>query len=326
MQISIHTIGPACMLMVAPNCAHRHFAITCHRALQVITIVMLALYAATTQASSHHGDRPLFDGHIHYNQGVWDVIAPDNAIERLRAAGIERAFVSSTPTEGTERLFALDPARIIPLLRPYRSPADRRAWFEDPELVARLRKHLDSIHYRGIGEFHVFGANASTPVMAEMIDLAVERGLFLLAHADEDAIVRIVERASDLTVVWAHAGFDVPVSRLSELLARYPRLLLELSFRGDIAPAGELSNDWRQIFVDRPDRFLVGMDTYIGSRWAELGELADQARGWLAQLPPDVAERIAFMNAAELVKVIGEQSTTKNGASFLQHGEQDPRD
>ena len=144
------------------------------------------------------------------------------------------------------------------------------------------------------------------PVMAEMIDLAVERGLFLHAHADEDAIVRIVERAPDLTVIWAHAGFDVPVTTLAELIARYPRLLIELSFRNDIAPAGKLSNDWRQLFVDQPDRFLVGMDTYIASRWAELGELADEARSWLAQLPPDVADRIAFQNAAELSKVVGE--------------------
>jgi len=294
------------MPMVALTYPRRHSFITCQWSWRIVVLATLALYAAIIQAAPHQGVVPLFDAHIHYNQDVSDVIAPGNAIERLRAAGIERAFVSSTPTEGTERLFAHDPARIVPLLRPYRSSADRRTWFEDPELVAHLRKHLDIIPYRGIGEFHVFGANASTPVMAEMIDLAVERGLFLHAHADEDAIVRIVERAPDLTVIWAHAGFDVPVTTLAELIARYPRLLIELSFRNDIAPAGKLSNDWRQLFVDQPDRFLVGMDTYIASRWAELGELADEARSWLAQLPPDVADRIAFQNAAELSKVVGE--------------------
>lgn len=298
----------ACMPKAALIYSRRHIAIAYQWPWRIVIIATLTLCAAITQAAPHHGDVPLFDGHIHYNQDVWDVIAPDNAIERLRAAGIERAFVSSTPTEGTKRLFAQDPARVIPLLRPYRSPADRRTWFEDPELVARLRQHLNTIPYQGIGEFHVFGANASTPVMAEMIDLAIERGLFLLAHADGDAIIRIVERAPDLTVIWAHAGFDVPVARLGELLARYPKLLIELSFRDDIAPVGKLSNDWRQLFVAQPDRFLVGMDTYIASRWAELGELAAEARGWLAQLPPDVADRIAFQNAAELVKVIGKQS------------------
>lgn len=311
------------MSKAALICSRRHFAITYQWSGRIVIIATLALCAAITQAAPHHGDVPLFDGHIHYNKDVWDVIAPDDAIDRLRAAGIEQAFVSSTPTEGTERLFAQDPARVIPLLRPYRSPADRRTWFEDAELVARLRKDLDTIPYRGIGEFHVFGANASTPVVAEMIDLAAERSLFLHAHADEVAIIHLVERAPDLIVLWAHAGFDVSVTRLGELLARYPNLMIELSFRNDIAAAGNLSNDWRQLFVAQPKRFLVGMDTYIASRWAELGELADEARGWLAQLPPDVADRIAFRNAAELAKVIGQQSANKQLHSyFLETGGQ----
>lgn len=270
----------------------------------VVLITMLSLYLATAQAAQHQNDIPLFGGHIHYNQDVWDVISPENAMERLRAAGIERALVSSTPTEGTERLYALDPMRIAPVLRPYRSSADRRTWFADPELIPRLKRQLETVPYRGIGEFHVFGADASTPVMAEMIELAIERSLFLHAHADEAAIVRMVEHTSDLTVIWAHAGFDVPVSRLGELLARHPRLLIELSFRNDIAPNGTLTEEWRQLFMTYPDRVLVGMDTYIASRWAELNELVNETRGWLAQLPPDVASRIAFQNAAELVSAL----------------------
>jgi hypothetical protein len=283
-----------------------HLAVIDHRASRVAGILMLAFCSTIAQAAPDRAETPLFDGHIHYNDDVWDLLAPADAIKRLQAAGIARAFVSSTPTEGTEHLFAQDPARIVPLLRPYRSFADRRTWFADPELVGRLRERLDAFPYRGIGEFHVFGANASTPVMAAMIDLAAEHGLFLHAHADEDAIARILERSMDLTLIWAHAGFDVPVTRLAELLARYPRLLIELSFRDDIAPDGHLSDEWRRIFVAHPGRFLVGMDTYIASRWDALGEMADGARGWLAQLPPDIADRIAFENAAELVVHAGQ--------------------
>jgi hypothetical protein len=266
-------------------------------------LVALTLSVTAAQGAAELGDEPLFDAHIHYNSDVWETIAPAEAIERMRAAGIRYAFVSSTPTEGTERLFAQAPAHIIPLLRPYRSPADRRDWFADPALVSRLRRHLAAFPYRGIGEFHVFGADASTPEMQAMIELAVERGLFLHAHADAGAIARIAERAPGLAVIWAHAGFDVPVDRLAEFLARYPKLLIELSYRGDIAPLGALADDWRNLFVSWPDRFLVGMDTHVGSRWAELGELATEARRWLAQLPVDVAQRIAFQNAADLVGI-----------------------
>ena len=266
-----------------------------------LVAAVLALCCMAVEAGPDQRDYLLFDGHIHYNQDVWKTIGIDDAIERLRAAGIRQALVSSTPTEGTERLFARDPSRIVPLLRPYRSPADRRTWFADPTLLPRLQRHLENVPYRGIGEFHVFGADASTSVMGEVIDLAVERGLFLHAHADADAIIRIVERAPELTVIWAHAGFDVPTGELAEMLARYPRLMIELSYRDDIAPLGTLAEAWRRLFTRWPDRFLVGMDTHVGGRWAELGELADAARVWLAQLPPDVADRIAFGNAAGLV-------------------------
>ena len=106
-------------------------------------------------------------------------------------------------------------------------------------------------------------------------------------------------------MIWAHAGFDVPVERLDELLARYPGLLLELSYRSDIAPLGTLADDWRTLFSKWPDRILVGTDTHVGARWAELDALADEARNWLKQLPVDVAHRIAFANAADLIGLKG---------------------
>ena len=37
--------------------------------------------------------------------------------------------------------------------------------------------------------------------------------------------------------------------------------------------------------------------TYLSSRWDLYGELIDEHRRWLVQLPRDVAEAIAFRNA-----------------------------
>jgi hypothetical protein len=256
--------------------------------------------AAPSSPNPATAEPPLFDAHIHYNQDVWASIPPSDAIALLDAAGIDKAFVSSTPTEGTERLYALAPDRVIPLLRPYRTPADRRTWFEEKGLVDRLEETLATFPYRGIGEFHVFGANASTPDMGAMIRLAEAHGLFLQAHADREGIERILAQADVLTLVWAHAGFDVPVAELAELLDRYPNLVLELSYRNDIAPNGRLSPAWEALFIAHPDRFLVGMDTHVDDRWHELSVLAGEARVWLAQLPDEVARKIAFENAADL--------------------------
>lgn len=261
----------------------------------------LLLPAGGSYAQPADLEPPLFEGHIHYNSDVWQAIDPAGAIDRLRSAGIERAFVSSTPTRGTEQLYQIDPDRIVPLLRPYRNPGDRVTWFADPEVLAHVRERLAAFPYRGIGEFHVFGADASTPQMAELIELARARSLFLHAHADTDAIVRILDRAPEIPVIWAHAGFDVSLETLERLLGQYPQLYLELSFRRDVAPLGQLSEAWRRVLVERRGRFLVGLDTYIPSRWAELDQLAQEARVWLRQLPPEVARAVAYENAQRLL-------------------------
>src|SRR2546427_7078948 len=45
-----------------------------------------------------------------------------------------------------------------------------------------------------------------------------------------------------------------------------------------------------------PDRFMVGTDTWVTSRWETLRETMQAIQDWLAQLPRDVAEQIAYKN------------------------------
>ena len=62
------------------------------------------------------------------------------ALRILDQGGIRRAFVSSTPDEGTVRLYDQAPDRIIPVLRPYRQPGELVSWFRDPtEFPSRRR-------------------------------------------------------------------------------------------------------------------------------------------------------------------------------------------
>jgi hypothetical protein len=241
-----------------------------------------------------------FDAHIHYNANSWAQLEARAALARLDAAGIERALVSSTPSEGTERLYALAPERIVPLLRPYREPADRSTWFADPAALEYVQERLDAFRYRGIGEFHVFGEDAAAPVIRDIITLARERRLPLHAHTDISGLTLILEQAGALPVIWAHAGFDVPVAQLEHLLARHPQLYLELSFRYGLTDRGVLVPEWRRLFEIYPARVLIGMDTYIPGRWEELEAIATTARAWLEQLPEPLARAIAYDNAARL--------------------------
>ncbi|NNG13408.1 MAG: amidohydrolase family protein [Halobacteria archaeon] len=267
--------------------------------------VCLVLLLPLTAVSAEEQHIPLFDAHIHYNADVWDALPPARALEKLTEAGITRALVSATPAEGAERLYRLAPARVVPLLRPYASRSARYSWFRDESVPRYVREHLARIPYRGIGEFHVFGDDARTAVVAALIQLAREHRLSLHAHTDRAGIMAILEQAPDIPVIWAHAGFDVPVAALRRLLEGRGQLYLELSFREGITRDGELTPEWEALFADYPQHCLVGMDTYTPGRWAELTDLAIAARRWLLQLPADIAAGIAYGNAERLFSSTG---------------------
>ncbi len=243
---------------------------------------------------------PVFDTHLHYSEDVQTMIPPGRALEMLDAAGISRAVVSGTPGPAVEVLYRLAPGRLVPFIRPYFTSAQRYTWFRDPELPDLLRAQLARIPYRGIGEFHVAGTDAGSATVKAVIRLAQQHRLVLHAHTDLEGLELILAEAGDTDVIWAHAGFDEPIAILQRLLDQHPHLWLELSYREGITEADRLTPAWRQFFSDYPQRFLAGTDTYSPQRWAEITDLVADVRLWLAQLPADIAQHIAYRNAERL--------------------------
>jgi predicted TIM-barrel fold metal-dependent hydrolase len=187
----------------------------------------------------------------------------------------------------------------MPRARHYRTHADRQTWFSDPAIYALIEAELArGIGYRGIGEFHVFGAaDAGTPQVGKIVALAVAHDLWLHAHCDEAALEALYAHDSRVKVIWAHSGFSTRPEAIAGYMARHPTLVGELSYRYDITQEGKVTPAWLGLFARFPDRFVVGSDTWINERWAQYGEIIAWNRGWLAQLPPDTARRIAFANA-----------------------------
>jgi predicted TIM-barrel fold metal-dependent hydrolase len=110
-----------------------------------------------------------------------------------------------------------------------------------------------------------------------------------------------LQKAPDVVVIWAHGGFNVAVETLQQLLDNHPKLYIELSLReGMLDEAQQLTPQWQQFLVTYRNRFLVGMDTYKPSRWADLPEIAAETRHWLDQLPQAVAADIARNNLDRL--------------------------
>src|SRR5947199_8232786 len=67
---------------------------------------------------------PVFDAHIHYSRPDWDAYPPERALALLARAGVRRAIVSSTPDDGTLKLYERAPTVVVPFLRPYRTRED----------------------------------------------------------------------------------------------------------------------------------------------------------------------------------------------------------
>ena len=118
-------------------------------------------------------------------------------------------------------------------------------------------------------------------------------------HADADAVVRHFQQDPKARVLWAHSGFERP-EKVREMLRTYPTLWCDLAFLTSHASNGKVAPGWREAFLEFPDRFVLGTDTFTPERWHYVIEHARWARQWLADLPPDVARKIAYENGDRL--------------------------
>jgi len=262
----------------------------------VAAIVLSAAALATGQ------EMAIVDTHLHYSQNSWQDQTPAAILLLMDQAGVRRAFVSSTPDEGTVRLFEMAPDRIVPVLRPYRQPGELSSWHQDPTVVPYLEQRLARPIYRGIGEFHLSGSDAASPVVRQVAELARRHGLFLHCHCDAAAAEILVGLVPGVRVLWAHAGMSSGPAEVGRLVDASPDLLVELALRSDVAPGGKLDPAWQDLFVRRADRFMVGTDTWVSSRWGSYIDVQNDARTWLRQLPPEVARRLATENAESLAR------------------------
>ena len=240
-------------------------------------------------------DLPIFDAHLHYSHDAWESVPPKAAIALLRKAGLRRALVSSSNDDGNQKLYAEAPDLILPSLRPYRTRGEISTWVRDDTVITYLEQRLARHKYVAIGEFHLFGDNAELPVPRRMVQLAKQYKLLLHAHSDADAIERLFKQWPEARILWAHSGFDQP-ERLREMLKKHANLWCDLAFRTDHGSGGKVGPEWKAVFLEFPDRFMVGTDSFTPERWPSVVEHANWSREWMKDLPPAVAERIAYKN------------------------------
>jgi len=252
---------------------------------------------------------PIFDAHLHYNDEAQTTVSVGSAFALFRKNGVAGILANSRPNDGTRALYEewrRNPAigvHVVPFIRVYRTREDLGTWQDNPEILAMIVEEHKRGFYRGIGEFHVHGRAADTPVLKEIVDFSVEKGLILHAHCDDEALEILYAHNPKARVIWAHAGFGTPLVRVEELLAKYPALWGELSYRSGIAGSVSVSAEWKALFSRHPTRFLLGSDTWTNERWASYPAIMSGYRSLLGGLPREIAERIAWGNAAALFDV-----------------------
>ena len=284
-----------------------------------LAIVLIAA-CAWAQAADYTG--PLFDAHLHYNEEAWNGSArphsPADVLARMQQSGVRAIIANSRPNDGTKALASMEQTRqagvtVVPFIRLYRNRADYDSWFRDETIyemvLAEFARGVTGAQagpYKGIGEFHLYdSANANGPVAKKLMQFAEKNNLAVLSHVDDVAIDMLMAHAPKARLIWAHTGIGgATPARVDALLARYPTLMGELSYRpGLTCDVGKLCADWRALLLKYPDRFMIGSDTWVNQRWQYYDELMKGYRVWLGDLPPDVARKIGWENGAGLFGV-----------------------
>jgi hypothetical protein len=270
--------------------------------LRALLLVSFVLFAAPPQARAQEPIE-IFDAHLHYNWEPKPYFSLPQVLQLFKEQRVTGILATSRPNDGTHALVdSKAPGLwVVPFIRPYRVRPDIQSWMNDPTIYDLVESEFKRGYYRGIGEFHLSGKAAATEWVKKTVNFAVEKDLYLHAHADDEAVEILMGHNPKARIVWAHTGFGLSTDRVEALLKKYPGVWGELSYRGGITAAGgKLTPEWRRLFETYPDRFLIGSDTWINERWASYAAIMAEYRGWLVQLPPDVAAKIAHGNAKRL--------------------------
>lgn len=248
-------------------------------------------------------DLPLFDAHMHWKRPAWEPYPPDVVLSLMDDNGVAMALVSSSPDDGTITLWKHAPRRIVPEMRPYDDRIGPSNWTTEEGVGDYIERRVREYPHQGIGEFHLHRIDArDAPLLKRVVALALEKRIPLHVHSDHEPVEYLYSIGPELTIIWAHAGMSEPPAVVAEMMARYPTLHADTSYRErDILDYhGNMNEEWRQVLERFADRFMVGSDTWINAQWASYESLMAINRDWLANLSPEAARKIAYQNAERL--------------------------
>ena len=133
---------------------------------------------------------------------------------------------------------------------------------------------------------------------------------------------RLLKHNINAKIVWQHTGWDNTGQMTPELLDRllhdHPNLFLSIRVlslqqnrlegfkRNTITdPRGRLRPEWEKLFMDHPDRFMVGSDVFVGEPDSKREQPESFHESWRAinNLLEPARSKVSWKTAAEVYKV-----------------------
>jgi amidohydrolase family protein len=215
--------------------------------------------------------------------------------------------------------------------KPFDQRKDLSSWF-----LGRTISFLEDDRYRFVGEIlfaHADKTHGETTSdgeryvapdgenVAKLLSAADRRRVPVMLHwevydwdRDWPGFDALYARFPGVTFIWPHAGF-ASYEQVAKVLSSHPNVVVTLSKKekapGSISSeekremlgepvvnaCGRLLAEWRELFMKYPDRFMFATDAHKNYRWVRYGEVVEQWRLILGQLPDPVAQALAWRNA-----------------------------
>jgi len=275
-------------------------------------LVTLSGLVPAARAADYAG--PLIDAHSH----VPNATAIDAYVEAMKRHDVRRVLLLGVGGAQKD-----DPAWIAAAARKYPDRLLPGVPVPDPmaaDAGARLEIALGRGKAHAIGEVHLrqvsrkIDRDPTTPAFGQVLEVAAKHALPVVVHNElndkaADALAKTLAAHPRATIVLAHAGEATP-ARLEPLLGRHANLRVDLSgmhFQRTPALAtesGPLDPAWKALIEKMPERFVMGVDVWAPRLFepAMLDRLMKWTRRILGELKPEVAEQVAYRNAAKLYR------------------------
>jgi len=209
----------------------------------------------------------------------------------------------------------------------------------DASFVSSTRREISSGHARFVGEIlYSHGdkeggevtatgeryIDPTRPNTAKLLTALKGKQIPFMAHwevydweRDWPRFHKLYEEFPQQIFILPHAGLG-SAEQLAYIMQLHPNVWATLSKREhgssslrdedkaeDVGPSvidrhGRLRPEWRDVMIRFHDRLMFATDCHNADRWPQYREITVIWRQILAQLPPDVAQEIAYGNAVRL--------------------------